>query len=532
MSDKLFESHERAPLPGAHSVGKSDPSERFEVTLILRRNSPDEFAERVRAAERGERAERTVHSDFETTYGASHSDIAAVTAFAAQHDLSVTQVAPARRAVILSGTVAQFRAAFGIDFETFEHPNGTYRGRIGAIVLPANLQPIVEAVLGLDNRPQAKPHFRIHTPRGNVAHDSTAAAAVAYEPPQVASIYGFPAGTGAGQCIALIELGGGFRPADLKKYFSGLNISPLPSVTAVSVDHAANKPTGSADGPDGEVMLDIEVACSIAPGAHIVVYFAPNTDAGFLNAVATAIHDTTNKPSIVSISWGSAESSWEPATMTAFDEAFQSAATLGITVCVASGDNGSSDDVAAGKNHVDFPASSPHALACGGTSLRVSGTPITRETAWNDGAGGGATGGGESTFFALPDYQTGCVLTSATGTTTPLTMRGVPDVAGDADPETGYDVLVDGKAMPIGGTSAVAPLWASLIALSNTRNNSTAGFINGRLYANRAALRDVTSGNNSAYAASDGWDATTGLGSPIGAAVATAVVSRELVGNT
>src|SRR6202167_5643810 len=171
-----------------------------------------------------------------------------------------------------------------------------------------------------------------------------------------------PRGYRTGRVRRAIELGGGYRPTDLTTYFSGLGV-PLPKVSTISVDHGKNHPTGDSNGPDGEVMLDIEVAGAIAPAAQIAVYFAPNTDQGFLDAVTTAIHDTTNKPSVISISWGGPESSWTAQSMTAMDEAFQAAATMGITVCVAAGDNGSSDGVTDGADHVDFPASSPHALA-------------------------------------------------------------------------------------------------------------------------------------------------------------------------
>ena len=147
------------------------------------------------------------------------------------------------------------------------------------------------------------------------------------------------------------------------------------------------------------------MAGAIAPAAQIAVYFAPNTDQGFLDAVTTAIHDATNKPSVISISWGGPESSWTQQSMTAFDQAFQDAAAMGITVCVAAGDNGSGDG-ASGDN-VDFPASSPYALACGGTSVQASNNSITSETVWNDGAQGGSTGGGISSFFPLPPYQEG-----------------------------------------------------------------------------------------------------------------------------
>jgi kumamolisin len=440
-----------------------------------------------------------------------------VRSFAEAQGLAVLQEHAARRTVILSGTVAQFSAALGVQLHQMSHANGTYRGRTGGIYLPAEWDGAVEAILGLDNRPQARPHFRIRRPIGNI-HRTRAAAPVSYTPPQVAALYAYPGGTGAGQCVGLIELGGGFRPADLSTYFSGLDVG-APTVTAVSVDHATNAPTGDAEGPDGEVMLDIEVVGAIAPGARIAVYFAPNTDAGFLDAITSAIHDTANSPAVISISWGGPESSWTSQAMTAMDDALQAAAAMGITVCVASGDNGSSDGVSDGASHVDFPASSPFALACGGTSLLAAQNGIASETVWNDGGEGGASGGGISSFFATPAWQSNLSAFTSAGKSVPLSMRGVPDVAGDADPDTGYSVRVDGTDTVIGGTSAVAPLWAALIARINASTGKAAGYINPQLYQNPKDLRDITSGNNGDFAARAGWDACTGLGSPNGAAL-------------
>src|SRR6202041_2154251 len=334
-------------------------------------------------------------------------------------------------------------------------------------------------------------------------HRRPRAAAVSYTPPQVAAFYGYPNAGGTGQCIALIELGGGYRPTDLSTYFSGLDVS-APSVTAVSVDHATNSPTGDADGPDGEVMLDIEVAGSIAPQARIAVYFSPNTDAGFLDAITTAIHDTTNNPSVISISWGGPESTWTTQALTALDSACQAAAALGITITVAAGDSGSTDGVTDGANHVDFPASSPHVLACGGTKLIGAGSTITSEVVWNEITNNeGATGGGVSNFFPLPAWQANANVPAPSGS---AGGRGVPDVAGDADPVTGYQVRVDGQNMVIGGTSAVAPLWAGLIALNNQQNGKSAGFIQPQIYAAKAAsaFRDIVSGNNGAFTAGPG----------------------------
>ena len=326
-----------------------------------------------------------------------------------------------------------------------------------------------------------------------------------------------------GQCIAIIELGGGYRSRDLTAYFRKLGI-PMPLIKAMSVDGGHNQPTGDPNGPDGEVMLDIEVAGSVAPGAKIVVYFAPNTDAGFLDAVTTAIHDTLNKPSAVSISWGSAESEWTNQAMQAMDTAFQDGAALGVTVCCAAGDNGSTDGVNDGLLHADFPASSPYSLACGGTRLEGSGSTIKKEIVWNEGVSGGATGGGVSDTFALPKWQANANIPPSANPGGRI-GRGVPDVAGDADPITGYQVLVDGKQFTIGGTSAVAPLWAGLIALFNQKLGHSAGYLNPGIYSlpsSSGAFHDITEGNNDItgkngpYPAGSGWDACTGWGSPDG----------------
>jgi len=521
----LLAGSERVPLEGAREIGPANPNETVEVTIRLRPRAGKKPI--VNAAEFTKPVEkRTILSrkQFEKRHGADPNDIVRVEAFARQHKLLVKEKSPGRRTVILSGTVAAMNEAFGVELKQYEYPSGRYRGRTGPIHLSAELQKVVEGVFGLDNRPQAKPHFRRRQGQGGVR---AAAVSLSYTPIQVAALYNFPTGVdGAGECIALIELGGGYNPTDLSNYWSELKLTETPTVSAVSVGNGSNNPTGDPDGPDGEVMLDIEVSGSIAPGAKIVVYFAENTDAGFLNAITTAVHDSTNNPSVVSISWGGPESSWTQQAMTSMDEAFQSAAAMGVTVCVAVGDDGSTDGVSDGLNHVDFPASSPNVLACGGTELVASGNTVTGESVWNELANNeGATGGGISDVFPLPSWQNGAGVPSSANPNHTV-GRGVPDVAGDADPTTGYVTLVDGDADVIGGTSAVAPLWAGLIALINQSIGKPAGFINPLLYQNAstaADFNDVTSGNNGAYSAGPGWDACTGLGSPIGSRVATAL---------
>ena len=292
----------------------------------------------------------------------------------------------------------------------------------------------------------------------------------------------------------------------------------------MSVDGGANAPSGDPNSADGEVALDIEVAGSIAPAASIVVYFTTNTSQGFLDAITTAIHDESHAVSVISISWGGPESTWTSQAMQSYDQAFQDAAALGVTICVAAGDNGSSDGVTDGSAHVDFPASSPNVLACGGTSLQGSNGTISNEVVWNDGASGGATGGGVSENFPLPSYQTGAGVPVSVNSSH-FQGRGVPDVAGDADPDTGYGITVDGQPSVVGGTSAVAPLWAALIVLLNQQLGKPVGFLNPQIYAAsaRTGFHDITSGNNGAYSAGPGWDACTGWGSPIGGGLLTAL---------
>jgi len=498
---------ERAPIPGSQIAGTPDPNALISVTVLLRRRNNDLPAPGTHTMTREHFAER---------FGADPADILSVEAFAAEFDLTIAEVHLGRRSVVLSGTVANMNEAFLTQLQLFQGPGGLFRGRVGTLYIPAELENVIVGVFGLDERPQARSQLRRHI----VGVGPKAAGDTSYTPMAVSTLYNFPTGVnGAGQTVAIVELGGGFKSADLTAYFSGLGIATPPSVTAVSVDGATNQPVGDPNSADGEVLLDIEVVGAIAPGAKIAAYFAPNTDQGFLDAITTAVHDTVRKPSVISISWGGPESAWTAQSLTAFDQAFQDAATLGVTVCCASGDNGSTDGETDGAQHVDFPASSPHALACGGTRLESSAGKITKEVVWNEGDNG-AGGGGVSDTFPLPSYQTNAKVPVSVNPSH-FKGRGVPDVSGDADPSTGYQIRADGHSAVFGGTSAVAPLWAALVALMNQQLGKPLGFLNTRLYtaAEEKTFRDITSGNNGSYSADAGWDPCTGLGSPDGQAL-------------
>lgn len=531
---------EKHVMKGARVVGAVDPSERFEVTVRVRpRNPLPGLADLARTAGQNQHLS---HQQYEEKYGANPDDLAKIATFARDHGLAVVETSVPRRSVMLSGTAEAFGKAFGVKLERYEHPGGTYRGRTGPVQVPEEIAPLVEGVFGLDNRPVARPHFR------RPATGTHAASVRSFDPPEVAKLYQFPTGVdGQGQCIGIIELGGGYRPTDLQAFF-GQQALPLPKVVPVSVGHAHNQPGSEAD---GEVVLDIEVAGAVAPGATIAVYFAKNDRSahGFLDAITKAVHDTTNNPAVISISWGGPEEGSTQNFRDGFNGALQAAALLGITVCVAAGDNGAADigpRVWDGVARVDFPASSPFALACGGTRLLAAGGQIESESCWNQHAvdlsseagpegSFGATGGGVS-LFPKPDYQSN-VNVPVSVNPGGASGRGVPDVSGNGDPATGYNIVLDGHSSPIGGTSAVAPLWAGLIALLNQKLGKRVGFLNPILYklpSNSGALRDIRAGDNRVsfgnfhnvgYTAGPGWDACTGLGSPNGAKLLAALAT-------
>ncbi len=522
---------ERSALPGATPApAPLNESQQITVTVMVRRRAAVPSAlvegpETINATQLGEQ------------YGAAEADAQLVAQVLGEYGLTVTETHLASRRLKVTGTIAAMQSAFGtrLSAVTSPHPDGSgdvaHRYRTGSLSVPAQLSGIITAVLGLDDRPAARPQFRRGPASGARAaaepEDGTAAPAAKGGPltaPQVASFYQFPPGTdGTGQTVAIIELGGGFTQADLTTYFSGLGLS-VPPVTAVGVGGASNSPGGDAD---GEVELDIEVVGGVAPGAAQMVYFADNTDQGFIDAISEAVHAMPT-PVAVSISWGQSEDQWSAQSRTAMDQAFADAAALGVTVTVAAGDNGSSDDPSGQMSvHCDFPASSPRALACGGTRLigNTSSFAITSEVVWNElSSNEGAGGGGVSDVFGLPAWQAGAgVPAAASGVGSG--GRGVPDVAGNADPVTGYLVVVDGQKQAIGGTSAVAPLWAALLARLAQATGKTFGLIQPMLYAGVApataqpGFNDIVSGSNGAYQAGPGWDACTGLGSPDGIAL-------------
>jgi kumamolisin len=541
----------RNPLPGARRVTDVPPDEEIRLSIVVRRKAGGTEKARNAAATGvgGSMSERRRRLTEEA--GADEADLERVKRYVTDAGMRVESSDAATRTVAVTATAAQARTAFGVSLGRYETASFSYRGREGTVRLPADLVDVVQAVLGLDNRPQATPHLK----RGNpVAADRLPASSAQPEsllpeltageaaapsprpgpqpmwPPQVASLYAFPSGVdGGGETIGIIELGGGFTPDELATYFQRASV-PAPTVEAVGVRGGQNNP-GVDTNADGEVLLDIEVSGAVAPGAKIVVYFGGTSDRAFHDALSAAVHDSEHSPSIVSISWGAPEDRWTEQARQVFDEVLTDAAALGITVLAAAGDHGAGDAFGDGKVHADYPASSPDMIGCGGTTLFLAnGQP--QEVAWNDG-NGWATGGGISDVYSQPPWQGMPLPANLNGTGQP--GRGVPDIAGNADIASGYITLADGQWGPTGGTSAVAPLYAGLVALLNQALGHPVGNLLQALYTMPAAdqalvFRDITTGDNSVpqsqfgpatggYEATADWDACTGLGSINGTAL-------------
>jgi kumamolisin len=504
---------ERNLAPGAVDEGPRNPDEQVELTVVLKPHAAAVAVPAAAVSSDVKQHEYVTRQELASTRGSDPDAVDRIRTFAAEHGLTVEGSAAGPRTLRLSGSVAAVNDAFGVDLHTYAVGDETYRGRTGSVHLPPELVDDVEAVLGLDNRTQVR-----HGMRRSMEQDTFPG----YPPAEIAGFYGFPTSiTGEGQCIGIAEFGGGFQQADLNAYCTQFNLTQF-TPAVVPVDGSSNNPGPDPDS-DGEVMLDIEVIHSVAPDAKVVVYFAPNSSDGFVDAITAAVNDTVNRPSVLSISWGGPEGSgWTSQSVTALESALSDAAAIGLTVLAASGDDGSRNYVDDGAVHVNYPASSPQVLACGGSRITVNGDTITTEVVWNDGLAGGAAGGGISDLFPVPSWQQGTV--TQLNASTNGTGRGVPDIAADASPASGFLVRLNGgKEEPIGGTSAVAPLMAGLLALANANLGKPVGFVNAALYAHPQAFNDIqtesndiTGGQLPGYDAGPGWDPASGLGSPQG----------------
>jgi kumamolisin len=494
-------SSERAPWPGAQKVGPVRTDAVVRVTVVLRRRSGGDLPSGGNI--------RLSRGAFADAHGADGADVEMLLDLARRHGLQVEKQSLGRRALVLAGPAGAMQEAFGTELAMYRTRHGQFRGRTGPVMVPAALGTRILAVLGLDNRRAARSRAR-----------TVDAAGPGFTPLELAGLYEFPSGLdGSGQTIGIVALGGGYLASDMKEYFAGMGLN-APEIVDFPVNGGQNQP-GVDEVADRETTLDIQVAGAIAPGARIVVYFTENSEEGLHDALSAAVHDSVHAPTVISLSWGGPEETWTSQLRSALSGVLDDAAAIAVTVTAAAGDDGAADGVPLGL-HVDLPACLPGVLGCGGTRIEVAGGQLT-ESVWNDAAAGlGATGGGVSRFIPLPAWQStaGVPAHPQTG----FRGRGVPDVAANADPNTGYRVRINGVDQAVGGTSAAAPLWAGLIARINQGHGRPVGFVNPLLYsAGKEAFRDVVVGGNQGCLAGVNWDACTGLGSPRGETLASAL---------
>jgi len=474
------------------------------------------------------------HDAFVYQFGATDDAIDLVTEWAVTNNLTVLESHHGTAVVKLSGTAGQFNNLFGIELQTVTDSNRTYSSYTGHFIVPSEINDVVEAILGVDES-------------GTLMHNATMEASnagpfdpnviVGPTPVDHALAYKFPRtpGTnqqqGSGACIGIIELGGGWTTQNLTSSFSRIGLSN-PVVVDYSVDGGTNNPgVYDAYGASAEVMLDIYCAGAVSPGAKQVIYFAPNTYMGFVDTILAAANDTVNNPSVLSISWGTTDTNFGTFYRNLYESAFQTAVARGITVFASTGDYGVRAVSGGGLYTLDYPASSPYVVGAGGTVISINNDyTIASEVAWGTAGGSTAGGGGVSTLFSVPSWQTGLVSTTYPGSTaTTITGRSIPDVSTMAAGYSFYWYNYTNSSSAVTnsfgtflGTSAVAPLLAGMMARLNQASGKRIGFVNADWYANSTTcFNDITSGDNHGgntvgYRASSGWDAATGLGSPKG----------------
>ncbi|MPZ32029.1 MAG: hypothetical protein GEV13_13710 [Rhodospirillales bacterium] len=501
-------------IVGAIPVGGRVADRIIDVSIWLRRRPSAKPLPDVETAD----FKPLTHKDFAEGWGASKEDAEHVLQYLKGVDDRIKQLPDtpsspmlARRLVTVRGPLGAFARAFDATVQAVRLSDGRIvLERTGTIAVPKSLQGVVLSVFGLDTRPIGSP---VRTPVADKAMLVSAEALPT--PPQIAELYEFPKppDTTKGEVIALMHFGGGYDEAHTTKYFDDLGVQH-PTLVDVPVLTGGNSP-GSIY--DKEVTLDIEVAGSVAEEATLVNYFAPHDENGWMNAISTVVQDMENCPSVMSISWGAAELGksntliWTADGMQFMSEQFADAAELGITVLAAAGNHGSDCKMGYWKAHVNYPASDPNVLACGGTMIADFANKPNEEIAWEFG------GGGISDVYPVPAYQNADDLPMSRNTMGKA--RGVPDIAGYASP--GYLFWI-GYPEVLQGTSLVAPLYAAAVARRNKKVGSRAGFLHPTLYANSALFRDIddpvsNSTSNEfngapGYYGRTGWDARTGLG--------------------
>ncbi|GAA3438472.1 S53 family peptidase [Kutzneria kofuensis] len=481
-------------LDQAQHVGAVPADQRVSVAVSLNLRNGTEL-DRTIAAVNDPHSAQYGHfltpEQFTARFGPTDDQVNRVKEYLRGQGLSVDAVSGNHLTVDASGPAEKVARAFGTTLANYRdgRTNRPFYANTSAPTLPADLAGVVLDVAGLNNR-----QIRVH----HAAVNPHAGPGGGFTPTQLKGAYDVTSTgyNGSGQTVALWEFDG-FQQTNITKYDSYYGTgSPTPKVQQVS--------GGSGPIGDGqvEVELDIEAIQAIAPKAAITVFEAPNTDQGEVD-LANAI--VASRISVTSISWGLSEKGRTTSGIQAVDNVLKQGAAQGQSFFAASGDDGS-DDNGDGSTSVDFPASDPYVTGVGGTNLSTSTTTSWKsETAWN------GSGGGTSTVFALPSFQSGVKV----GTTN---KRQVPDVSAQGGP-TGISVYTQGQWTSVYGTSGAAPIWAGVAAIYNqaaaAAGRTGLGSANAKLYAlAKTNFHDITSGSNGAYKAGSGFDLVTGIGTP------------------
>jgi kumamolisin len=508
MDSVELDGSRRSEPEGAKVLGEAGRTETIAITVHLKASSPDiqrstpRFVASTPAGRRMSRAQLATERVSE--YASARE---AFQKFAARQGLALHEDLE-RRCVHLEGSVAPMERAFGTSLHIYHDGYRRFRARSGPLWVPEEIAPWICAVLGFDQRP-------LLTRR--LSNFASVGEGLGLWPTEVANLYGLPAEIdGAGQCVGIIALGGGYLPSDLAIAANKME-RPLPLVIDCATGSATNSFSGG-DPADQEIALDLQVLAGIVPAARIVVYFAANNTQSLAAAIQQAVSDDVNRPQVLSISWGSAEKFWTDSSRAAVQAALADAVRLKVSVVAAAGDLLATAGIGDGAAHVLFPASSPFVLACGGTRMVLAddGSTLKDETVWNDGFTG--TGGGISDIFETPDYQQNILLPKSFNDG--RRGRGVPDVSAAAAQNPGYRIVVGGQTVMKDGTSAAAPLWAALIAIANAKRGQPVGYLHSFLYQTSSLCRPIVDGNNRSngvgYEAGPGWNACTGFGVPRG----------------
>ncbi|MCC8942566.1 S8 family serine peptidase [Bradyrhizobium sp. Arg68] len=506
----------RAAPPGATNVGEVDPDERIVLTVYLKRRTPDTF-EPGCAEDLARLSKPVTRRALAAQRRRTHARAAArIKKLAAQFHVTVLEIDLSRRIVVLEATARTLTEVLGATLRIYDDGRSRFRARVGSLVVPKEIAPWTRAILGFDQRPVSRPQPRLRALAG-------AGAGAGLWPTEVAALYGIPLDRDVSKvCVGIIALGGGYLASDLAQALAAAGRAAprvIDQPVTIGVPPGGNAAPGNQFGggtvSDQEIALDLQILASLLPGARIVVYFAGNTIQSLVGAINQAIFDAVNRPQVLSVSWGSAEMFWSASARDAMQGVLADAKRLNVTVLFAAGDELATGGLTDGNAHVWFPASSPYALSCGGTQPATA--ALNEEVVWNE--GGTGTGGGISDVFPVPAYQSGLALPPSVNDG--AVRRGVPDVAGAAAGTPGYRIVLNGSVMIKDGTSAVAPLWAGLIAIANAGRDLPIGFVNSALYSNAALFRQIEHGNNrvdgKGYDAGRGWNACTGLGVPKGA---------------